>query len=184
MTYKVVKEFINKQGVKVPVGYNLEWKELGKFGKGLLNAGFIEEVKEKYISGQYVPKAGERFWSISYSRIFGVEPDVVDGSYAEGMAEVGLSFETEKECDKFIAKLKAYQIIRKDAKGFEPDWGNTYQVKYSCWYDSVNKHLETSTCASYRELGQIYFRTHEDLMESFNNHRKEWLILLNAEESE
>lgn len=97
----------------------------------------------------------------------------------ERYKSVGNYFETHEEAEKYLEYLKAKAIIKQDTKGFEPNWNDTKQIKYSCSYDEdrftgygcVKPVIEkTST-----KMGAlIYFKSEEDIKESLKKHPEEW----------
>lgn len=99
----------------------------------------------------------------------------------KNIKDLGLLFKTKEEIDKFIAYLKAKAIIKQDTKGFKPNWNNegekkffgswNFQRKEVYWnYEYINKYVE------------IYFKTNEDIEESFEKHPKEWKTYLTYEQ--
>ncbi len=91
--------------------------------------------------------------------------------------EIGNHFETTKETQECIAYLKARAIIKQDAKGFKPDWNNKDEAKYyGCWNYSHNK--PNSTFNYQLEKTTIYFKSEEDIEESFAKHPEEWKTYL------
>lgn len=141
----------------------------------------IEEDAKVELSGQYIPAEGKKFWGMVITRIFGVEPQEIDGYYAEEAARHGLSFKTKEECQKFIDWLKAYQILRQDAKGFEPAVHDCNQYKWHVYWLIDEQRLEVDVEPNVIEK-RIYFATVEDAMASIKAHEKEWKIYLGVEE--
>lgn len=99
----------------------------------------------------------------------------------KNIKDLGLLFKTKEEIDKFIAYLKAKAIIKQDTKGFNPNWNNegekkffgswNFQRKEAYWdYEYINKYVE------------IYFKTNEDIEESFEKHSEEWKTYLTYEQ--
>ena len=99
----------------------------------------------------------------------------------KNIKDLGLLFKTKEEIDKFIAYLKAKAIIKQDTKGFKPNWNNegekkffgswNFQRKEVYWnYEYINKYVE------------IYFKTNEDIEESFDKHPEEWKTYLTYEQ--
>ena len=99
----------------------------------------------------------------------------------KNIKDLGLLFKTKEEIDKFIAYLKAKAIIKQDTKGFKPNWNNegekkffgswNFQRKEVYWnYEYINKYVE------------IYFKTNEDIEESFEKHSEEWKAYLTYEQ--
>jgi hypothetical protein len=86
-----------------------------------------------------------------------------------------------RTAEELEAKLKydiARQVLLDDAKGFKPDWEDVRQTKYYGCYGHEYKYLRVSYDYRCQDQGAIYFKTRKDLEESFEKHRKEWLIVL------
>lgn len=90
--------------------------------------------------------------------------------------EIGNHFETTKETQECIAYLKARAIIKQDTKGFKPDWSN-YDHKFCGAWDLLNNRLFFHPIMTSKQ-STIYFRTKEDIEESFAKHPKEWKTYL------
>lgn len=189
MKYKVLKEILTAKNPRwLKPGDIFDGQAEGARIKALLERGYIEEVEGSGLSGQYVPpELGSLY----------ITPDITDiidrelihcANYRRGMAgkaaSFGLSFKTDEECRDWIKKMRAYQILRRDAKGLEPDWKNYAQKKWSGWYDYDLNMLSSGDTLSCQSIGDICFATEEDVRESFENHRKEWLTVLGVEENE
>lgn len=182
MKYEVLKEFIsNKSCRHLRKGEIYEASTTGKNVEALIKGGFIKELKEVELSGQHVGEQGDHY-SINITGV-GVFPHklspMTTTELVKQAASVGLSFKDEEEARIFIKKMKAYQVIRKDAKGFEPDWENENQHKYVGGFGC--RGLDYQNMFSWRDLGQIYFKTEEDIRNSQKLHREEWLTLLGDE---
>lgn len=96
------------------------------------------------------------------------------------LKSIGNYFETEEEAEKYLEYLKAKAIIKQDAKGFKPDW-NDDETKYSgYWGYFYEKFNSTSTCLV--KDTTIYFKSEEDIKESFEKHPEEWKTYLNYEQ--
>ena len=96
------------------------------------------------------------------------------------LKSIGNYFETREEAEKYLAYLKAKEVIKKDAKGFKPDW-NDDETKYSGYWDYFyEKFNSTSTCLV--KDTTIYFKSEEDIKESFEKHPEEWETYLNYEQ--
>ena len=90
--------------------------------------------------------------------------------------EIGNHFETTKETQECIAYLKARAIIKQDTKGFKPDWSN-YEHKFCGAWDLLNNRLFFHPIMTSKQ-STIYFRTKEDIEESFEKHPDEWKTYL------
>lgn len=95
---------------------------------------------------------------------------------------IGNDFETEEEAQKHRDYLIALQTIKGDAKGFVPDWKDKDQLKYYGLYDHSDDSFDWWFSNLSKNQGAIYFKTKEDIEESFKKHRKEWLTVLGVEE--
>ena len=136
---------------------------------------WFEEVKEPKIC-----------FTIDFykSKVKEINTDYYSGWSAlevKNIKDLGLLFKTKEEIDKFIAYLKAKAIIKQDTKGFKPNWNNegekkffgswNFQRKEVYWnYEYINKYVE------------IYFKTNEDIEESFEKHSEEWKTYLTYEQ--
>ena len=93
---------------------------------------------------------------------------------------MGNYFETELEAEAYIDYLLAREVIKEDTKGFKPNWKNQYEDRYYGVWDFNQNHslwkLETPNTISKSQL--FYFKTREDIEESFKKHRKEWKTYL------
>lgn len=132
---------------------------------------WFEEVKEPKI-----------FYTIDIFgfRVLEVEIDVYIKEIIENLKTQGLLFHTEEEAEKYLAYLKAKAIIKKDTKGFRPDWGNENEILFYGYWDLKGKISYSEVIAICKEP-QIYFKSREDISESFEKHPEEWKIYLTYE---
>ena len=94
---------------------------------------------------------------------------------------MGNYFETYEETERHIDYLLAKEVIKEDAKGFEPDWNSLEQIHfYGFWDFQSKKPFYSSTFT--RKEPTIYFETVEDIEESFKKHSKEWITYLTYEQ--
>lgn len=92
----------------------------------------------------------------------------------------GNYFETKPEVERVIAKLKAYQTIKDDAKGYR--WGagdKNYYISYD-----ADDYLGVDNSPWSKDFGQVYFASREDAERSLKIHRKEWGLLYDLDEEE
>lgn len=126
---------------------------------------WFEEVKE--------------YFTIDTALLFAVR--VTREPTIKNLKSLGLLFETEEEAKKYLEYLKAKVVIKQDTKGFKPNWNNegekkffgswNFQRKEAYWdYEYINKYVE------------IYFKTNEDIEESFAKHPEEWKTYLTYEQ--
>ena len=101
--------------------------------------------------------------------------------FIKRLKSLGSYFATEEEAEKHLEWLKARAILIQDTKGFEPDWNNKRQWKYSVAYDHVDQSFEFSPMFR-RNAGNIYFETLEDAENSIKTHKNEWKTYLGIEE--
>lgn len=94
--------------------------------------------------------------------------------------EVENTFDTKKEAEKYLEYLKAKAIIKQDAKGFEPDWSDTDELKYYGYWDcNVNKVDYGYTYTD--RTSEIHFQYIKDIEKSFKKHPEEWKTYLTYE---
>ena len=97
------------------------------------------------------------------------------------LKEIGNYFETEEEAEKYLVYLKAKTIIKKDAKGFKPNWQDTDEDKWCGVWDIIHKEVSTHITWCGQE-DTIYFKSKEDVEESFEKHPDEWKTYLTYEQ--
>lgn len=112
--------------------------------------------------------------SISYIRV-GSLP-----SSERYLKEIGNYFETKEEAEKYLEYLKAKETIRKDTKGFKPDWNNSNEAKYYGVWNFDREKTEYFAWDVYKS-SDIFFKSIEDIKESFKNHPDEWKTYLTYE---
>lgn len=99
----------------------------------------------------------------------------------KSLKSVGNYFKTYEEAEKYLEYLKAKTIIKQDTKGFKPNWNDTDEDKYHGFLSSTNGSLAyMSHCIARNQA--IYFKSAEDIEESFNKHPKEWETYLTYEQ--
>ena len=147
---------------------------------------FWGEIKTEKIENfdEWFEEIGELEW-VYYINAFGGVVDSVRVANLPGvranLKSTGNYFETEQEAEEYLAYLKAKEVIRQDAKGFKPDWTDEDQAKYSgCWHATTSK-LEYVWELTYKGA-EIYFKSWEDIEESFKKHPEEWKVYLTYEQ--
>lgn len=93
---------------------------------------------------------------------------------------IGNIFETEEEAKKYLECLKAKAIIKQDTKGFKPNWQNINETKYFGFWDLDEDKLDYLPRNIFKEAS-IYFKSREDIEESFKKHPDEWKTYLTYE---
>lgn len=96
------------------------------------------------------------------------------------LKSTGNYFENQEEARKYLEYLKAKTIIKQDAKGFKPDWSN-YEHKFCGVWDLLGNKLFFHPIMASKQ-STIYFRTKEDIEESFEKHPEEWKTYLSYEQ--
>lgn len=90
---------------------------------------------------------------------------------------MGNYFETYEEAERYTDYLLAKEVIKEDAKGFEPDWDNGWQKKHYGCYSIMGNNLGGDVEYTQKK-STIYFQSEDDLQASFKKHRKEWKTYL------
>lgn len=155
----------------------LVYKGTDKAYTAELNSEFIDNFDEWF---EELPKC---YFSINK---FKKEVQKVSVKYhpnwvIENLKSLGLLFETEEETERHIDYLMAKEVIRQDTKGFKPDWGNFNEEKYYGVWDFDRKKADYFSWGMYKGL-DIYFKSKEDIKESFKKHPKEWKTYLTYEQ--
>lgn len=142
---------------------------------------WFEEIPEEY--KRWRAEKYEEYWFVDD---YGAIVKEVDArTYSDDCRyKTGNCFRTKEEVEAYRDYLIALQIIKDDAKGFEPDWKDLAQRKYWGKYDHVNEKLYWDYGVYVQFQGAVYFASEEDIEESFKNHRKEWLTVLGVKENE
>lgn len=101
--------------------------------------------------------------------------------FTEKYKSVGNYFETKEEAEKYLEYLKAKAIIKQDTKGFKPNWTNYDEQKYLGFWDLDEDKLDWLLRNIFIE-STIYFKSREDIEESFEKHPNEWKTYLTYEQ--
>ena len=99
----------------------------------------------------------------------------------ENLKSIGLLFETEEEAEDYLDYLNAKETIRKDTKGFKPDWNNSNEAKYYGVWNFDREKTEYFAWDVYKS-SDIFFKSIEDIEESFEKHPDEWKTYLTYEQ--
>ena len=99
----------------------------------------------------------------------------------ENLKSIGLLFETEEEAEDYLDYLNAKETIRKDTKGFKPDWNNSNEAKYYGVWNFDREKTEYFAWDVYKS-SDIFFKSIEDIEESFEKHPEEWKTYLTYEQ--
>lgn len=98
---------------------------------------------------------------------------------------IGNYFQTRDEAQAYADYLKALAIVRDDAKGFVPDWGDSEQKRFIVYFDfAVHRLCEVDVfCLAHNGVfGLPHFATAEDARASIDKHEKEWLTIFGVKD--
>lgn len=155
----------------------LVYKDTDKTYTAELNPEFIDNFDEWF---EETPKC---YFSINEFRkevqkvIVKYHPNWV----IENLKSIGLLFETEEEAEDYLDYLNAKETIRKDTKGFKPDWNNSNEAKYYGVWNFDREKTEYFAWDVYKS-SDIFFKSIEDIEESFEKHPEEWRTYLTYEQ--
>lgn len=90
---------------------------------------------------------------------------------------MGNYFETYFEAEAYANYILAREVIKEDTKGFEPNWQNADEEKYYGEWDFNDKVPHIGFLTNFKKP-QIYFKSKQDIIDSFARHPKEWKIYL------
>ena len=100
----------------------------------------------------------------------------------KNIKDLGLLFKTVEKTKKYLEYLKAKAIIKKDAKGFKPDWNNEDENRYrGCWDLKEDTTIWMYEYGAFKEP-LIFFKSVKDIKESFEKHPNEWRTYLTYEQ--
>lgn len=161
-------------------GYFTLYKDLDKMSVCDLHEGFIEnfdewfeevEDTEFYMPVIYADKEGVVANKISNDSVV-YEPLYLNAS------SIGLAFKSKKEAERYIAYLKAKTIIKRDTKGFKPEWNNNGEGRYCGFWDSDDNKPNWKYGLNTPKEPNIYFKSRKDILDSFKKHPEEWKTYL------
>lgn len=138
----------------------------------------IENFEEWF---EEVRAFGEYYYVIDVGHVGYLE----DGSYRPndtlGRVKIGNIFETREKAEEYLAYLKAKEIIKQDTKGFKPNWRDKDEDRFmGCW-DFKRKRALFDYGDAFK-TPEIYFKSREDISESFKKHPDEWKTYLTYEQ--
>lgn len=93
---------------------------------------------------------------------------------------MGNYFETYFEAEAYVNYILAREVIKEDTKGFKPNWQNTDDEKYYGEWDFNDKVPRIGFLTNFKKP-QIYFKSKQDIKESFKQHSEEWKTYLTYE---
>ena len=97
------------------------------------------------------------------------------------LKSIGNYLETEEEAKKYLEYLKAKEVIKQDTRGFNPNWEDKDEDRFmGCW-DFKQKRARFDYGDAFK-TPEIYFKSREDISESFEKHPEEWKTYLTYEQ--
>lgn len=95
--------------------------------------------------------------------------------------EVGNCYLTEEEAEREAKWLEARAILKRDTKGFEPNWRDDMMSKWYVEYDAYMEEFDAYATAYASASGSLYFASEQDAQSSFKAHPNEWKTYLGVE---
>lgn len=175
--YKPLKDFVSKNGFLVEAHRieGVNYDEDDPFTKSLIQYGFIEEIPERPKT-VWDLKIGDAYYIPDWDDQVGFDT-WLDRPKDLMRRTLGNCFLTKEEAEKELARRKAEVVLKRDTKGFKPNYEQQGVCVY--WHHD-GKRLEFSDCI-YLD-GTIRFATHEDAETSIKAHPDEWKTYLGVEE--
>lgn len=90
---------------------------------------------------------------------------------------MGNCFKSPLEAEAYVNYILAREVIKEDTKGFKPNWQNTDDEKYYGEWDFNDRVPHIGLLTNFKKP-QIYFKSKQDIIDSFARHPKEWKIYL------
>lgn len=180
MRYRVLKSFVNQLGnvLNPEEYYSPPSDNWSPFVSGLIQHGFIEEIKDE----PWKPKNSEEYFFLQSDATWN-NSFWCNDFYDKNRVSVGNCFQTIEQAKKAAEWLKAFKVLRDDTKGFEPDWSDDTERKFSVGYNHDMGELEIFT-SRFSQNVMIYFATEADARESIAEHQHAWFTLFGIEEEE
>lgn len=138
---------------------------------------FIEQEDQTTNNKRWTPEPGENYWLIddtevdySYWNDDGVDSDRLD---------LGNVFKTKEEAEAEVKKMKLLNKIKDLTKGFEPNWRDEDERKYSIVYDYLRNTFRVLwTFDTHRPFGLPYFASKEDAQHVIDTLGDELLLFI------
>ena len=131
---------------------------------------WFEEVKKKKF-GIYAAAA----------EIVEVSEELYTDSGIDNLNKLGAWFDTKEEAEKHLGFLKAKEVIKQDTKGFKPDWEDKNELKFFGYWKPEKEELDYGF-QLLNQVSLVFFKTEEDIKESFKKHPEEWRTYLTYEQ--
>lgn len=127
-----------------------------------------------------------------YCKFFSLQPsggiaELIEcgDSISNSAFAIGNYFKTRDEAEAVVDYLTALAIVRDDAKGFVPDWGDSEQKKFIVYFDAtVHRLCEVDVfCLAHNGVfGLPYFATADDAKASIKKHKAQWLTIFGVKD--
>lgn len=169
MKVKVLKDYVGRNnGLLHKAGAINEWTTVGKYGRALIDNGFVEVVKGNN-EWRLVP--GCRYYCPSNPG--GMESIWLDDNDDHRRMELGLAFETEEEATCMADWLKAVKVLRRDS---ERSMGRAKTILPMWFVSQRGSQLAASVYECCPVMDNPFpFSTLGDAEKSIAEHGKEWL---------
>ena len=163
-------------------GYFTLYKDINKMSAGDLHEDYIENFNE------WFEEIVEDFYFIDEKGFVSAIPKNYRHADIHLRQAISNYFEAKEEAERYLEYLKAKEIIKQDTNGFKADWSDRESRKYyGYWgfergfknYYEGGKPTWVSTKTA--KEPNFYFKSWEDIEESFKKHPKEWKIYLTYE---
>lgn len=143
---------------------------------------WFEEVREQPKTIEDL-KDGDNCWGVTvHDGIIKPIFLVYNSKEHTDLRDVGSLWLTLKEAQDYIEFSKAEVILRRDTKGFKPDYSKEDGRGFDIFFSEDMQNLNWSFGGA--RDGTLRFATPEDAQESIRKHKKEWLIYLGMEDKE
>ena len=144
----------------------------------ILDSGWFEEIPEYE---RWRAEPGGNYWCVDDDYLESVEVREAGWDIDTARYAAGNYFKTCDEARKAANWIKSFAVLRDDAKGFKPDWGDVEQVKWCVYYDHDGDELSIDVWHTCQD-SILSFATGADAKASIKNHRQEWLTFFGMEE--
>ena len=107
---------------------------------------------------------------------------IAEEQLIENLKAIGNYFETREEAESHLAYLKAKEVIKQDTKGFKPNWNDEFEGRYRGFWDFEDNKTDWAYGMNTPKEPNIYFKSREDILKSFEKHPEEWKTYLTYEQ--
>lgn len=140
-----------------------------------------ENVSEMF--DEWFEEEKKIYFTIDFFRkeIAKVSEKEIMGYAIDNVKSLGMLFETQEKAEKHLKYLQAKEVIKQDTKGFKPNWNDENERKYYGYWNFENNNPDWKLLYISKE-NNIYFKSSEDIKESFEKHPEEWKKYLTYEQ--